>query len=121
VSQYTATAQRALATIRRKGAPITFNTLSPITFDEATGRSSGGTPVPVPGFAVEDTSDPDRLAAIGLRLVDPVTLLVAAYGLAVKPVPELRFTWAGLEYYIRDVTQVAPDGTPVTYSVVGSR
>lgn len=122
MSQYDGISTRALATITRKGAAVTFpGTGTAATYDPATGTWSGGVPgADVTGRAVQIDSDPDRFAALGLVLVNPVTLLVAASGLTVTPAPNMPMTWASKTYTIRDVDAVAPSGDPIVYAVIGS-
>jgi hypothetical protein len=54
-------------------------------------------------------------------LVQPVTLLASASGLAIVPTPGMTLTWAGDTSTVKDVETVAPDGTPTLYTITGSR
>lgn len=119
MSIYTATAQRSLATIKRKGGKITFAGGGAPVYDPITDQWSGGSATSVVGSAVQVPGDPDRMAALSLVLVNPVTLLVAASGLSIVPQPGGTFTWAGKTYTIKFCEPVAPDGTPIIYTVVG--
>jgi hypothetical protein len=125
-SKYAATAQRALATIARKGAPVTF-TGSPASapvLDEATGQWSGGSgpSADVIGRAIQIEGDPDRFKALNLVLVNPVTLMIAAKGLPVGVIaPGKPMRWAGVDYTIRDAGDtLAPDGEPILYFPTGT-
>jgi hypothetical protein len=120
-SIYAATAQRALATIRKKGAPFTLTTASGRVYDPDLGTWTGGAPVVATGYAVQDEDDPMRFSALSLTLVDPVTLLAAAFGLAVVPAPNMALTWAGVIYTVKNVEAIAPDGTAIVYTLIGSR
>lgn len=121
-SIYAATAARALATIRRKGGTVLFATTSGRVYDADTGQWTGGAPVTASGWAVQEEDDPMRISALGLSLVDPVTLLVAAFGLGIVPATNMAMTWAEVIYTVKNVEALAPDGTtPITYSVIGSR
>jgi hypothetical protein len=118
-SIYDAVSSRALATITRKGAAVTFPGGGAPIYDPATDTFSGGGGTAVTGRAVQIDGDPDRFAALSLVLVNPVTLLVAAMGLAIVPAPGGTFVWAGKTYTIKDVEPVAPDGTSIIYTITG--
>ncbi len=125
-SKYAASAQRALATITRKGAPVTFPgaPASAPVFDEATGQWSGGSgpSADVIGRAIQIEGDPDRFKALNLVLVNPVTLMIAAKGLPVGVIaPGKPMRWAGVDYTIRDAGDtLAPDGEPILYFPTGT-
>lgn len=112
----------ALADIRAAGAAVVFPGAGTApTYDATTSQWSGGEAgSAVTGYALQLEGDPVRLASLNLVLINPVTLLVAAYGLSVTPAPNMSMTWAGTTYVIRDVQVLAPDGTAITYTVVGS-
>lgn len=118
--KYDAVATRALATIARKGSPVTFGATTGGTYNPLTDTWSGGTASAITGQAVQIEGDPDRFAALNLVLVNPVTLLVAAKDLDVAPEPGMTFTWASKVYTIKDVDPTAPDGVAVLYTVTGS-
>lgn len=109
-SLYDPVATRALATITRKGGPVVF--LS----DQFTG---GSIATDVTGRAVEIPGDPDVYLALGLIGSNPVTLLVAAKDLTITPKPGVRFTWVSTTYTVKTATPVAPDGTPILWTLVG--
>lgn len=118
-SQYDAIAQRSLAAIARKGATVSFNTSAGI-YDPVTDTWSGGTSGNALGKAVQTANDLQQLVALSLVTEKTVTLLVAARGLTVTPDRGEHFTWAGVDYTIREVETIAPDGTPILYRVVGA-
>lgn len=128
-SLYAATAQRALATIARKGAPVSFPYGAPPEYDGATDTWSADTRTTAIGKAVQDVGDPDRLRALSLIGVDTVTLLVAAVGfvdsagtpLAFTPALNTPMTWAGKVYTVKSREDTAPDGQAIVWSIVGSR
>ena len=121
MGQYDAVAQRALAAIAKKGGAVTFpgtgtaGTYNPLT-DTWSGGSAGADVV---GRAVQIEGDLDRFAALKLVLSNPVTLMIAAAGLTVTPAIGMPFIWAGVRYTIKDKDEVAPDGTPILYTVTG--
>lgn len=121
MSQYTAIAQRTLALIRRKGAAVTFTTVTGRVYNDTTGTWTGGDPVIATGVAVQSEDDPVRFSALNLTLVDPITLTVAAHGLSTVPAPNMALSWAGVTYTVKNVEAVAPDGVAIIYTVIGSR
>lgn len=122
MSQYDQTSARALQTIKRKGGPVTFtgtSSTAPVydpTTDTWSGGSAGGDVI---GRAVQIKSNPDTLAALGLTVVQTVTLLVAASGLSVRPFPPMPFSWGGVAYVVVISDPLAPDGKAITYTIVG--
>lgn len=121
MGKYDAVAQRALATIAKSGAPVTFPGAGTAgTYDPLTDTWSGGAAgTDVVGRAVQIEGDVDRFATLKLVLNNPVTLMVAAAGLAVTPAIGMPFVWAGITYTIKDLEDVAPDGTPIIYTITG--
>lgn len=119
---YAPQAASALATITRKGAAVTFPdaTGTAPVFDQTTETWTAGTLTDVTGRAVEIPGDPNTYQALSLVQSNPVTLLLAASGLTITPAPGMSFTWAGTAYTVRLVSPLAPDGTPVIYTVVGA-
>ena len=108
--------------IAAAGAPITF-TRDTSTYAPSTDTKTPGT-AQACGVALRVKpryTDVMRLQAQGLVLIDPVTLLVAADGLAFDPQPGDTFVWGCISYTVRSVDVTAPDGTPILYKVVGSR
>jgi len=120
-SIYDATATRTLATITAKGAAGVFTAGTPPIYDPLTGEWSGGTLGPVPFRAVQIPDDPARFTALGLILIDPVTLMVAAKSLVTTPTPGMPMLWAGVNYSVKNCEAVAPDGVPILFTVIGSR
>lgn len=120
-SQYAAFAARIADLIARKGGTVVFlvgdNTPTAPVYDPITNTWSNVTaPVPsgVVGKAIQGDSDPDRFAALGLTMVNPIVLVVAGAGLALRPMPGMPVLWDdGYVYTIKDVQSVAPDGKTV--------
>lgn len=115
---------RFFAAAKRSGAPVVFPGAvgTEPTYDSSTGQwSGGGTLTDVEGWAVQTASDPDKLAALGLVLTNPVRLLVAAEDLDLVPAPGVAFRWAGLDYTAKLVEPHGPDGDPIYFDVTGQR
>jgi len=111
-SVYDRTAERAAKTIAKKGATVTF----------LAGPWSPAMTADVPGSAIQIEDDPDALARLGV-LSNPITLLIAAKSLPAgfRPQASMRFTWASTDpYAVRSAEALAPDGTPILWTVVGS-
>jgi hypothetical protein len=130
VSDYTATAQRTLEAITRKGGDVSFpqagTDSTPDVYDPATGRwtaGAGSAAGSITGKAVQGTNDVNKLAQLNLLTVKTVTLLIAAASLSapVEPDNGMLMVWANTAYYVRNVETVKPDGvTPILYVVVGA-
>lgn len=110
--KYNAIAVRALATITRNGNDVT------ILADTWRG---GSIAADVTAKAVEIPGDPDTLEALGLVALNPVTLLIAAYGLTVKFAAGVQFSWGGTVYTTKLATPLVPDAeTYILWTVVGT-
>lgn len=121
-SQYDAVAVRALATITKKGAEVTFARASAGgVYDPATDTWSGGSSSSTVGKAVQIPDDPQRFLALGLKTTDAITLMVAASDLGITPVSGDVFGWAGVFYTAKDCEAIAPDGTPILWLMVGQK
>jgi hypothetical protein len=116
VSQYTAVASRALASVKRKGVAVTFaETVR--THDGATETFTASV-VTVAGYAVRIPARPDTYERLGLIQSTAPTLLFtpATYG----EVPALGATvsWSGKTLTVADVNPLEPDGTVILAEVV---
>lgn len=122
MGKYDAVAQRALATITAKGETITFaRGSSGAVYDPITDSFSGGTAANATSKAVQIEDDPLTFQALDLKMVDAITLLVAASGLSITPVPGDVFGWAGVFYTVKSAEAVAPDGTPILWTLIGAK
>jgi hypothetical protein len=129
MSEYTAIALRALATIRRKGGPVSFPSGTAPAYDADTDSWSPDLRTVATGSAVQIDGDPDRLAVLSLVVVNPVTLLIAAEGwttaagasVAFTPIMPTTMTWAGEVYAVKDIDPIAPNGRAIAWTVVGSK
>lgn len=122
MTKYASEAADALSDIADAGAAVTFKRAdgTPV-YDSTTGRWTKSPDTTASGSAMQVRGDPDRFAALSLVLVDPVTLLVAASGLAITPQPGDSMVWAGATYTVKDVDPTGPDGTAIFYRIIGSR
>ena len=111
---------RALALVKRKGAAVTFSRTTQGGYDAETDTATPSTSTVV-GHAVRVQGDPERYAGLGLVEAKAVTLLFAPTTIDEQPSPGDEVTWDGVEYTVRDVDPVAPDGDVIVSSVVIAR
>lgn len=122
MSQYDAIASRALDTITEKGGTITFSRgQTGAVYDPLTDSWSGGSDTPATGKAVQLANNPQKFIALSLTIENAITLLVAASGLSITPVPGDVFGWSGVFYAAKSVESTAPDGVPILYTIVGAK
>jgi hypothetical protein len=111
---YAAKASRALKTITRKGATVTFL---------ANDHQGGSITTSTPAKAVAIEGDADQYVALGLVKRNPVTLIVAGSGLSISLAQSapIAFTWGGVTYGLEQAEPIAPDGaTVIVWTVVGA-
>ena len=120
---YAPQASSALATLRRKGAAVTFTQTLPGTFDPATETYSGGSVVTVSGFALRDTGgDPRRWAALSLIQSEAPRLFFTTSGtMGTLPALGATVVWGSTTYTVRDVDPLEPDGTAIAAYIIVSR
>lgn len=112
-------AEMMRAALVEHGATVTL-THDPSTYDAGTDTRTDLPPVTQTAPAIETRGDPDRFAALGLTLRNPVTLLVSADGLETPPAPGDVMEWAGLRYAVQDVQPTSLDGAPMAWRITGS-
>src|SRR5690242_1319728 len=116
------------AALEEDGGPIRFTAKNAArVYYEDTGTWSGGSDVIADSFAMQLEDDPAlyaKYAAGGLTLRNPITLMVAAGGLAFKPEPIYRTgtsevpitlewpTGSGEIWSVAACEAFAPDGAP---------
>jgi head-tail adaptor len=89
-------------------------------YNDGDGTFSGA-PASAASKAIRRRGDASRLAALNLRLVQPITLTVDAEPLGVfVPAPDDAITFGNQTYAVRDVEPIAPDGINLAYTVTGS-
>lgn len=116
---YLSEQKSAAKDIKKAGAPVTF-ARGKQTYNDSD-SSLSGTEVSASSYAIRTKGNPVRLAALNLKLVQPVTLLVAAFYLAAfVPLPDDKMTFGGVVYTIKDIDPVAPDGAAIVYRITGS-
>jgi hypothetical protein len=98
---------------------ITF-TRTTQTYNQATGDV---VPVvtTVTGSAIQVKGDPQRYQAMGLILATMPTLLFTPTSYGQVPKPGDAVTWSGVDYTVRDVDPLAPDGVVILARVVIGR
>lgn len=116
-------AENFLAAAQADGGVITFVGAGGTrpTYDGLHGTWSGGSSATDPtGYAIQTKGDPDRWSALGLVLINPIRLLVAALNLSIVPAPDMRIAFAGTSYTIKLAEPHGPNGTPIYYDVSGT-
>jgi hypothetical protein len=109
--RYNTIAKRALATITKKGATCTLI---------ADAWKSGDIAADIAAKAIEIPGDPDTYQALNLVAMNPVTLLIAAYGLTARLKAGVQFRWGGEIYTTKLATPLVPDGeTFILWTLVG--
>lgn len=120
MSVYTDDAANAAADLAQAGASVTF-TRTTLVDDPATGTTTPTTTTAT-SFAIATKTNWQKLAALALVIQTPVTLKVAASGMAFAPQPLDTFAWGGDTYTVKLVDTLDVDGvTPLLYTVVGGR
>lgn len=125
MTNYATEIAETLADLEEDGGPIVFTAKSAgRVYDEDTGLWIEGVDAVTSSSALQLEDDPAMFAALGLTLRSPVTLMVAAAPLTYPPKPTyngvpVRFAWAGDSYAVRSAEPLAPDGTPIYYTVIG--
>lgn len=113
MTAYATQAASALATLRRKGAAVTFTLTSPGTKDATTETYSTPTTASVAGYAIEVASEPEDFEPEDLIQTNPVTLLFAPSTVGDKPARLSAVTWASVGKRVSRVRPVRPDGTTI--------
>jgi hypothetical protein len=111
----------ALADVRAAGAAVTVVATLPGTHVPSTGLFTSPTTTTVAGVAIRTRGIPERYAALGLVESEAPSLLFVpdTYG-AIPPLGGV-LTWGGVDYTVRDVEPLAPDGTAILSRLVVAR
>ena len=118
---YTVDHAGALADVAAAGASVTFTREISGTFDEATGLYSGSSTSTVTGSAVRVRGNPKTYDRLSLKQNEAPTLLFTPTTYGQLPLPDDKVTWNSIEYTVRDIDPVAPDGTTILAKIVVSR
>jgi hypothetical protein len=136
-TKYAAEIAETLADIQEGGGPVAFTAQKAArVYDEDTGTWSGGGDLVSRSFAMQLEDDPAlyaRFASGGLTFRNPITLMVAAGGLAFVPEPlygegdsavPVILEWpqgSGEIWSVAACEAFAPDGAPIYFTVIGDR
>jgi len=119
---YAPQAAGALATLKRKGAAVTFTRTVPGTYDAATDVWSAPSTVTVSGYAIRDVGgNPQRYLALELIQSESPRLLFGPSTPGALPALGSAVTWNGVGYSVRDVEPIGPDGPAVVAYVIVSK
>lgn len=120
MSDYAADAADVLATLAEEGGPVTLYSATPRQYNEDTGQWIGGDPISTTSSAIQLEDNPMRLQTRNLVISNPLTLMMAAAGMAFAPAPLMTVQWGDRVATVRDVEPFVPDGrTPIYYTVTG--
>ena len=100
---------------------VTFTREIAGTFDEATGLYSGASESTVVGRAYRVRGNPKTYDRLSLKQSEAPTLLFRPTTYGQLPLPDDKVTWSSVEYTVRDIEPVAPDGTAIIAKIVVAR
>lgn len=130
-TKYATEIAETYADLLADGGPVVFTAVGAgQAVDPDTGLITGGADISAAGVALQIEDDPEQFRALGLTLRSPITLMVAASGLAFAPAPTyatgsstvpVTVTWAGNVYAVKSAEPFAPDAYPIYYTVIGDR
>jgi len=106
----------ALATLAKKGAPVTFTHVA-MEYD-ALGRGSSAVPTMCGGNAIQVKGDPREYEAAGMVLTSGPTLLLAPDPQGTEPPVGATCQWAGATYTVKGVIPIGPDGPAILARVL---
>ena len=121
MADYSGLAGRALATVTRKGAAVTFTLASAGTYDATTDTYSSAVTTSTAGYAVRLPGDPVRYESLGLRQSEAATFLFAPTTYAAQPALGSTTSWDGVTYTVEDVDPIEPDGNAIVSQVICRR
>lgn len=111
-------AARAKALTARTGAPVVFSVVAGGQYDPLTNVETGAVTMTVSGSAVRIAGDPLKYQALELIPSEAPTLLFTPDVYGEVPALGSTVTFGGLQYIVRDVDVVAPDGRAMGATVV---
>lgn len=100
---------------------ITFTWSTPGTYDGETSTWSGGGETTVTGSAIRVRGNPETYRNLGLIEADAPTLLFIPTTYGELPEPGYTVTWANVEYTVKDVSMIGPDGVAIGAKIVIAR
>lgn len=119
MSDYAATHARARRLVGRKGAPVVFTSTSGGTYDPLTPTTETGAMArTVSGSAARVAGDPLRYQALELIPSEAPTLEFVPDVYGAMPPLGASVVFGGLQYIVRDVEPIAPDGTAIAARIV---
>lgn len=110
-----------LTDIAEDGTAVTFTATNPGTYDPATDTWSNATTTSVAGKAIQVRGAPDRYLALELIESQAPTLIFCSTTYGQTPTMGSVCAWAGANYTLKDIIQVAPDGTTILSRLIVAR
>jgi hypothetical protein len=118
---YAADHAGALRDIADAGTAVTFTKNLPGTHAPTTGTFTTPTTSTVTGSAVRVRGDAQRYTELQLVEAEAPTLLFAPDTYGDLPELESVVTWGGVDYTVRDINPVAPDGNAILARIIVAR
>jgi hypothetical protein len=100
---------------------VTFTLVTPGTHDPSTGTWSAPTSTAMTGAAIQIADDGKMYAALGLTVIQAVTLLFAPDTEGDMPSLDAQVLWGADLYTVKAVKPLRPNGTAILSRVVVSR
>jgi hypothetical protein len=126
-TKYAADRRDAYNDLREDGGVLSFP-VTPEVYNDAENTWVKGDPTTYNTYAIQNVGTPDVLGPLGLMGQENVTLFGAAIftdpaGVEVEFEPKSGavFDWGGKRYTAKITADLAPDGAPIAYDVIGAR
>jgi len=118
---YATEAASALADITAAGSAVTFAKETPGVYDKTTDTWTDAVDLSVSGFAIATGKDPVLYQALGLVVAETQSLLFAPTTAGAVPCLGSTVNWGAIDYTVRALDTINPDGSAILTRVVISR
>jgi hypothetical protein len=105
---------------KEAGAQVSIARANQGAYDALTDTTVPTPPAITGSYAIGVKSNPQKYAALGLEVVSPQEIKLAAQGLTFDPRVGDTFVWAGVTYTVKYADPLQPDGTAIFWRLVGS-
>jgi len=109
------------ATLKRKGAAVTFTHASPGAYDATTDTHTSPASTTVAGYAIQDAGNPEQYKALDLIESEAPTLFFTPTTFGSLPALNDTVSWNSVTWFVRSILPIAPDGTAIAARIVVSR
>jgi len=118
---YAADAASARADVGTAGASVTFTLAGQGTYDPLTDTTTPGADVVITGAAVRVKGNPIVYQRLSLIEGEAPTLFFTPDNYGDVPALDAVVTWGGIDYTVKSVDPIAPDGVAIAARVVVAR